>query len=194
MIFLEIILASASERRQELLGRILEGFKIEISSFDEDTIDFDGDCAKYVKDLALGKAQDVERKIHDPGIIIGCDTIVYHNNQVLGKPKSEKDAYNMLKSLSDDKHMVFSGIAIINTQTKSIVQDYVCTEVYFSKLTEKQIKNYIQSGEPMDKAGAYGIQGYGGIFVEKIHGCYYNVVGLPINKLYFLLRDMGVNL
>lgn len=189
-----VILASASERRQELLKRIVKDFEIEISDFDEASISFNDDCTEYVKTLALGKAQNVASKIHEPSIIIGCDTIVYHKGKVLGKPRNEEEAFNMLMALSSDKHEVYSGIAIINTKTQSIIQDYVCTEVYFSKLSIEQVKSYIKSGEPMDKAGAYGIQGNGGVFVEKIQGCYYNVVGLPLNKLYFLLRDMGVNL
>jgi len=189
-----IILASTSERRKELLKRIIPDFKIKASDFDEDSISFNGDCIKYVESLSLGKAQNVANQTDEAAIIIGCDTIVYHNNKVLGKPGNEEDAFKMLTSLSRDKHMVYSGVSIINTQTNRIVQDYVCTEVYFSKLSKDQINRYIKSGEPMDKAGAYGIQGYGGIFVEKIHGCYYNVVGLPINKLYSLLGDMGVNL
>jgi septum formation protein len=191
---MSIILASASERRKELLKRIIPDFKVIASDFNEDSIAFKGDCIKYVEDLSLGKAQNVANKTKAANIIIGCDTIVYHSEKVLGKPKNEEEAYKMLVSLSGNSHFVYSGISIINTETNSIVQDYVCTEVYFSKLSVPQIHSYIKSGEPMDKAGAYGIQGYGGIFVEKINGCYYNVVGLPINKLYSLLGDMGVNL
>jgi septum formation protein len=191
---MSIILASASERRKELLKRIIPDFKVIASDFNEDSVTFEGDCIKYVKNLSLGKAQNVASKTEAANIIIGCDTIVYYNKKVLGKPKNEEEAYKMLTSLSGNNHFVYSGISIINTVTNSIVQDYVYTEVYFSKLSESQIHSYINSGEPMDKAGAYGIQGYGGIFVEKINGCYYNVVGLPINKLYSLLGDMGVNL
>lgn len=191
---MSIILASASERRRELLKRIVPDFKVIASDFNEDSITFNGDCIKYVKNLSLGKARNVANKTESANIIIGCDTIVYHNKKVLGKPKNEEEANEMLTSLSGNSHFVYSGISIIDSESNSIVQDYVCTEVYFSKLSESQIHSYIKSGEPMDKAGAYGIQGYGGIFVEKINGCYYNVVGLPINKLYSLLGDMGVNL
>jgi septum formation protein len=100
----------------------------------------------------------------------------------------------MLKSLSGSSHKVYSGIAVINTASNEVKVDSVCTEVFFSTLSEEQINRYIVSSEPMDKAGAYGIQGNGSIFVEKIHGCYYNVVGLPLNRLHFILREMGVNL
>lgn len=189
-----IILASGSERRQELLKRIIKDFNVMVSDFDENSIAFEGDCIEYVKKLSLGKAQTIANKVEFSSLVIGCDTIVYHKDRVLGKPKNEEEAFDMLMSISGDKHKVFSGISIIDTNTNKIVQDYVSTEVYFSKLSKEQIDKYIKSGEPMDKAGAYGIQGYGGIFVEKIHGCYYNVVGLPLSKLCFLLRDMGVNL
>jgi septum formation protein len=191
---MEFILASASERRQELLKRIVKDFKIVISNFDENSVNFGGSCDEYVKMLALGKAEEVAGRVKDKNIIIGCDTIVYHNGKILGKPKDEKDAYNMLKSLSESSHKVYSGIAVVNTASSVIKMDSVCTEVFFSTLSEEQIIRYIASSEPMDKAGAYGIQGNGGIFVEKIHGCYYNVVGLPLNRLYFMLREMGVNL
>ena len=191
---MEFVLASASERRQELLKRIVEDFNIVISNFDENSVNFAGDCDEYVKVLALGKAREVADRTKDESMVIGSDTIVYHNGKILGKPKDEQDAYNMLKSLSGSSHKVYSGIAVINTASNEIKMDSVCTEVFFSTLSEEQISRYIASTEPMDKAGAYGIQGNGGIFVEKIHGCYYNVVGLPLNRLYFMLREMGVNL
>ena len=191
---MDFVLASASERRQELLKRIVEDFKIVISNFDENTVDFEGDCDDYVKLLALCKAREVANRIKNETIVIGSDTVVYHNGKIFGKPKDEKDAYNMLKSLSGSSHRVYSGIAVINTASNEIRVDSVCTEVFFSTLSEEQISRYVKSSEPMGKAGAYGIQGNGGIFVEKIYGCYYNVVGLPLNRLYFILREMGVNL
>lgn len=191
---MNIVLASASERRQELLKRIFEDFKITVSDFDESSIRFTGNCGEYVSKLALGKAQDVANKETGENIIIGCDTIVYFNDAILGKPKDKDEAIKMLKSLSGNIHKVYSGIAIVDTASGIIKTDYVCTEVCFSKLSDKQIYDYVASREPMDKAGAYGIQGKGGLFVEKIHGCYYNVVGLPINRLYNMLKEMGVNL
>ncbi len=191
---MKFVLASASERRQELLKRILEDFKIKISNFDETIVDFHGDCDEYVKELALSKAREVAERIQGKNMVIGADTIVFHNGKVLGKPKNEQDAYDMLKSLSGNSHKVYSGVAVIDTVTGEKRVDSVCTEVFFSKLSEEQINRYIASLEPMDKAGAYGIQGNGSIFVEKIHGCYYNVVGLPLNRLYYILKEMGVNL
>lgn len=191
---MKIILASASVRRQELLNRLTESFEIIVSDFDEESVEFDGECSSYVMKLAEGKASSVSKNVKDEAIIIGCDTIVSFNEKILGKPKSDKEALEMLKLLSGNIHQVYSGIAVINSKTGEIAREFVCTDVKFDNLSEKQIKKYIETGEHKDKAGAYGIQGYGGIFVEEIHGCYYNVVGLPLNKLSKMLKGMGLNL
>lgn len=191
---MEIVLASASSRRQELLNRLTENFKIIVSDFDEDSVKFDGECDCYVMKIAEGKASKVCEYIKDEAIVIGCDTIVAFEGMILGKPKDENEAFDMLKLLSGKTHQVYSGIAIINMENGNINRDFVCTDVKFDNLSDEQIKEYIENGEYKDKAGAYGIQGYGGIFVEEIHGCYYNVVGLPLNKLSKMLKGMGVNL
>ncbi|WP_315116943.1 Maf-like protein [uncultured Clostridium sp.] len=192
---MRIILASASERRRELLKRILCDFEVIVSQFDEDNIGFDGDCGNYVIELAKGKGMNVASNIEDKNsLIIACDTVVFFNGKVLGKPKNQKEAFSMLKELSGNVHLVYSGIFIYNKENNSIMTDYVCTEVKFSNLSDDLIEKYIESKEPFDKAGAYGIQGYGGVFVERINGCYYNVVGLPLNSLYKMLKEMGVNL
>lgn len=193
---MKIVLASASERRQELLNRLTEDFDIIVSNYDENMVPFNGNFGAYVIELAKGKALEVKSRLADQkdSIIIGCDTIVAFNNRVLGKPKDSEDAFRMLKELSSSEHEVYSGIALVNTLTKKVSTDFVCTKVKFSALSDDEIYKYIDSKEPMDKAGAYGIQGIGGIFVEKIDGCYYNVVGLPLNRLYYMLREMGVNL
>lgn len=180
---MEIVLASKSPRRKELLKRVVNDFKIIESDFDEDSITFNGDVEEYVKLLARGKALAVKEKVNNKSLIIGVDTIVFYNNKILGKPKNYDDAYGMLSVLSGNTHKVYSGVCIVNTENLHI-ESFVCeTKVKFSKLTDDQIDRYIESKEPMDKAGAYGIQGLGGVFVEKIDGCYYNVMGLPINKL-----------
>ncbi len=191
---MDIILASASIRRAELLKKITSNFEIMVSDFEESDISFSGDCGDYVITLAKGKAMDICSSVKKPAAIIGCDTIVYFKGKVLGKPKDSTEAFEMLSALSDNIHEVYTGIAIINTETQEISTEYVCTEVKFSKLSEKEIKSYIETGEPFDKAGAYGIQGAASLFVEELKGCYYSVVGLPVNKLYFMLREMGVNL
>lgn len=191
---MNFVLASASERRQELLKRIIDQFEIVVSNFDEDTVPYNGDCEDYVKKLAYEKAREVSEKLDKKSIIIGCDTVVYQNGSILGKPKDKAQAFEMLRNLSGTSHKVYSGLAVINTYNNEVKTQAVSTEVYFSKLSQKQIEDYINSEEPMDKAGAYGIQGNAGVFVEKIHGDYYNVVGLPLNTLYYMLKEMGVNL
>lgn len=190
---MEIVLASKSPRRQELLKRIVDDFKIIESDFNEDTVSFNGDVEEYVKLLARGKALAVKEKIDNSSVIIGVDTVVYYNNKILGKPKNYDDAYSMLSALSGNTHKVYSGVCIVNAENLNI-ESFVCeTKVKFSKLTHNQIDKYIKSKEPMDKAGAYGIQGLGGVFVEKIDGCYYNVMGLPINKLNVYLSSYKIS-
>lgn len=187
---MKVVLASASERRQELLKRIVDDFDIIVSDFNEDEVKLKSSVSDYVKEIALGKANYVANIIKEPSVIIGVDTIVTINNKVLGKPKNKEDAFNMLSELSGKLHKVYSGIAIINTKTNQILKDFVCTEVVFSSLSDDEIREYVESGEPLDKAGAYGIQGKGGVFVEKINGCYYNVVGLPLNKIKNMLNNL----
>ena len=187
---MKIILASASERRQELLSRLVKNFDIIVSDFDESEVLFEGSIDTYVRDIALGKALNVKNKLNENAIIISADTVVTVDNKILGKPRDEEDAFNMLKSLQDKKHLVYSGIVVINTAKNVIRQESLSTEVTFSEISDDEILEYIKTGEPLDKAGAYGIQGIGGIFVKEIRGCYYNVVGLPLNKLKFMLKEV----
>lgn len=187
---MKLILGSASERRNELLKRITEDFHVIVSDFNEDSIEFQGKVNEYVMEIAKGKALAVSNLIEDENIIIGCDTVVSLDNCILGKPKNQEEAYEMLKNLSGREHEVYSGVAVVNTKNSNIITDYVCTKVWFSCLTDEDIMTYISTGEPFDKAGAYGIQGKAGVFVESIQGCYYNVVGLPLNKLKKMLRDI----
>ncbi|MCF0147512.1 MAG: Maf-like protein [Clostridium sp.] len=185
---MKYVLASASERRQELLHRIINDFEIEVSDFDEETVLFNGNVEEYVIDLAKGKAISTKEKLHNNAIIIGGDTVVVLNGKILGKPKNEEDAYKMLRELSGKTHRVYSGIVVINMYNNKIEKSAIYTEVKMGDLTDKEILEYIKTGEPLDKAGAYGIQGYGGIFVEEIKGCFYNVVGLPLNLLNKMLK------
>lgn len=191
---MEIILASGSPRRQELLKRITNDFKIEVSNFEEESIEFDGDIEEYVCKLAEGKARSVLNKFQGENIIIGCDTVVYLNGKILGKPKNKEDAFKMLRELSGKIHQVYSGIVLINNKTNKVLKKSLCTDVKFTTLSDEMILNYIESGKSYGKAGAYGIQDEGAIFVESINGCYYNVVGLSLNAVFLLLREMGVNL
>lgn len=191
---MKVILASKSPRRVEILEKIVKEFEVVQSNFDENTIDFKGDIEKYVKDLSRNKAIEVSKRLNEPSIVIAADTVVFQDGKVLEKPKNEEDAFSMLSSLSGNTHKVYSGICLINTYDDTVVTDCDCTEVRFSELNPRQIRNYINSGEPMDKAGAYGIQGLGGAFVEGIKGCYYNVMGLPLNKLYKALENYDMTI
>jgi septum formation protein len=188
--YMKVVLASASERRQELLSRLIKNFDTVVSDFDESKVLFEGDIDRYVKDVALGKAMDVKTKLNEDAIIISADTIVTIEDKILGKPKDKEDAFKIIKSLQGRKHMVYSGVVVINTARNVIKQESLATEVTFSEISDDEILEYIETGEPLDKAGAYGIQGIGGIFVKEIRGCYYNVVGLPLNKLKFMLKEV----
>ena len=144
--------------------------------------------------LAKNKALEVSSRVEFESLILAADTMVFVDKKPLGKPHTKNVAYNMLKSLSGRKHDVITGICLLSMKLNKIHVDYEVTNVFFKELSDEEIWNYIATGEPLDKAGAYGIQGFGGLFVKRIEGCYFNVVGLPINKLYNGLREMGVNL
>ncbi|MBL4934012.1 Maf-like protein [Clostridium paridis] len=187
---MKVILASASERRKELLFRLFEEFEVVVSNFDEDSVVFSGNLEEYVKTLSYGKAKEISKSSIKDSLIIAADTIVSIDGKILGKPKDKQEAVNMLKTLSGREHKVYSGITVINSNSSKIIQDAVCTTVYFSVLSDEEILSYVETNEPMDKAGAYGIQGHGGIFVEKIDGCFYNVVGLPLNRLSKIIKEI----
>lgn len=187
---MEIILASQSPRRKEILSKIVSNFDIAVSDFDESSVKFNGDIEAYVKELAMCKAKVVAQDIKKHTIVIAADTIVVLKNKILGKPKNKKEAECMLKALSGNNHKVYTGLCVIDTANDKVLQEAVFTKVKFSKLTNKEIQEYIDTGSPMDKAGAYGIQDFGSVFVEKIEGCYYNVMGLPINVLYNVLKTL----
>jgi septum formation protein len=190
VIGLKYVLASASQRRQELLHRIADEFDIVVSDFDEHKVLFKDNIEEYVINLAKGKALSVKESLKENSIIIAGDTVVFLENKILGKPSNENDAYSMLKLLSGKTHRVYSGLVVINMYNNKIEQKSLYTEVKFSNLSDEEIKSYIKTGEPLDKAGAYGIQGYGGVFIEGINGCYYNVVGLPLNLLNKMLNKV----
>lgn len=175
----KIILASASPRRQELLGDIVPDFEIEVSTVDE-TIP----CSIQVSDipayLAMLKARDVA-KSHFSDIVIGSDTIVVCDDKVLGKPKDSEDAYKMLKMLSGKRHMVCTGCAIICGDKEHSFCEI--TQVEFYDLSDDEINEYIATNDCYDKAGAYGVQSKGKTLVKAIYGDYYNVVGLPLGRL-----------
>ncbi|MCA1318753.1 Maf family protein [Bacillus tianshenii] len=173
-----LILASGSPRRKELLQQVKLSFEVKVSSIEE-TFDPKMNPEEIAMNLALQKAEDVARDNRE-SVIIGADTIVVHDGMVLGKPKDVDEATYMLKMLSGNTHYVISGVAIVSGD--SHVTFFEKTAVTFWELTDEEIEYYIKSGEPMDKAGSYGIQEVGALFVKEIHGDYFSVVGLPLSK------------
>ena len=184
---MEIILASASPRRKEILQNTKLKFEIQKSDIEEVILENESPESMVVR-LACEKAYDVAQKNKDK-LVIGADTIVALDNEVLGKPKDKEEAYQMIKKLSNKTHKVITGISLINISHGMVVNDYVVSLVTFKDLSEDSIKDYINTNESLDKAGAYGIQGYGALLVDNIQGDYFNIVGLPISKLRDLLKD-----
>jgi septum formation protein len=148
-------------------------------------------CADLVDGNALKKAKDVALK-YKAGVVIGADTVVLVGKKIIGKPADLKDACRTLKLLSKKPQWVYSGIAVVDIESGKVYTDHERTKVYMYPLTDKQIKNYFKKVSPLDKAGSFDIQGMGGIFIDRIEGCFYNVVGLPLAKLARLLRKTGV--
>lgn len=175
---MEIILASQSPRRKELMSLLPYPFKIHPSTFDESTIT-DPDPETAVIKIAEGKAAEVAAEFPE-SIVIGSDTIVYQN-KILGKPKSAEEAEEMLRSLSGRTHTVYTGVTLIKGE--KVISFVEKTDVTFWPLSEKEISSYISTDDPYDKAGAYGIQSGGALFVKEIKGDYYAVVGLPVARL-----------
>ena len=182
---LKLVLASASPRREEILKKLNLKFTIVPAKINEDNFSND-DPIDLVKTLALEKAKSVSELVEE-AIVIAADTVVVFNGQILGKPADEADAKNMLKSLNSNQHQVITGLAVLNSNKEKIFVEHNITDVKMTNMTEKEIDNYVETGEPMDKAGSYAIQGYGGLFVEEIKGSYHSVMGLPIHQLAKLL-------
>lgn len=186
----KIILASNSPRREELLKQLGLSFTIVPSKIDEDSY-ADLEPEVMVQELAGAKAQEVAELVEET-VVIGADTIVLAEQHILGKPCDQKAAFQMLWQLQGKKHRVLTGLAVYDTKSGRLLVDYDQTEVYLRKMEEREITAYIGTGESMDKAGAYAIQGLGGIFVERLVGSYYTVVGLPIHKLVFMLKEFQI--
>jgi len=182
-----LILASSSPRRKELLENLRIPFAVTSSDVDES---FDPKLApeEVVMELADRKAQKVFRENSD-AFVIGSDTMVVANNQILGKPADEAEAVRMLKMLSGSQHEVYTGVSIVSKNNST--RFYERTEVWFWELTDEEIQAYVKSGEPLDKAGAYGIQQLGSMLVKKIHGDYFAVVGLPVARTIRELKRLG---
>ncbi|MBE7051253.1 MAG: septum formation protein Maf [Ruminococcaceae bacterium] len=205
---MRFILASKSPRRREILSGIGMKFDILESSVDESVIPTTLEPRLYVQELAMLKSTDVASKVGEGSYVVGADTVVVHNGKIIGKPQNYDEAFAMLSSFSASSHKVVSGISVTNSSNMTTVTDYCETEVYFSDMSDEEISDYINTYKPFDKtgvskgytdekprhywedkAGGYGIQeSFGMKFIKGIRGDYYNVVGLPISKLYQLLK------
>ena len=186
----KIILASNSPRRKELLERIgITDFTVAAPNVDE-SVEDGLSPAEIVEQLSLRKARAAAKKAGPSDLIIAADTVVALDGAVLGKPRDKGAAFAMLTALSGREHHVFTGVTVLRGEEAATLHEE--TAVTFRQLTPEEIRGYIATGEPMDKAGAYGIQGYGALFVEGICGDYYNVMGLPLCRLGQILRDYGV--
>lgn len=191
---MKFILASDSPRRAEILRNA--GFEFEILPADVDESVRPGEsAADYVRRLAEEKARAAARKLaaragRDSSVIVAADTVVVVENEILGKPASPDDARAMLRQLSGRTHEVLTGLAVLSLPHAEVRVVVESTRVTFARMTDREIEEYIASSEPFDKAGAYAIQAGGGKFVARIEGCYFNVIGLPLARLYSILREI----
>jgi septum formation protein len=181
----DVILASASPRRYELLKNLGLNFKV-IPSHAEESHEKRVNMEEVVRANARLKGESVAKEYPD-ALVISADTIVVLGEHIMGKPKNEQEAFEMLKALSGQTHQVYTGLGLFNANRSAL--DAVCTQVRFRTLSDEEIWAYINTGEPFDKAGGYGIQGQGALLVEGIDGCYYNVVGLPLTRLFTMLKE-----
>jgi len=187
MVSRKIVLASQSPRRRELLSAYTSTLEFMVDN-SEERIDENATPEEAVKALALQKAKNVANRAAADSVVIGADTMVFVDGETLGKPKSEEEARQMLRRLSGRSHFVCTGFAVVDNRNGKEACGVERTEVKFRSLSENEIEKYIQSKEPMDKAGAYGIQGKGALFIEEIRGDYFNVVGLPLCALSEMLK------
>lgn len=184
---MKLILASGSARRRELLELMEYDFEVVPANADEDIAPCEP--GEYVEKLALTKAREIHAN-HPDACIVGCDTIVWLDGEIIGKPADAQDALRILKKLSGKRHTVFTGVAVLAGDVMNVFYDK--TDVTFCSLSDEELRGYLSTGEPLDKAGAYGIQGPGSFLVERVEGCYFTVMGLPNPMLYQALRHVGV--
>ena len=191
----KIILASGSPRRKSLLQAVGADFKVVAPRVDEDGVT--DICPEIiVRRLAREKALEVRSRLSLSDrrrLIVAADTVVAYRHHVLGKPENGAEAVRMLRMLSGRWHQVYTGLCLISPLDGRVTTGYEATRVKFRRLTSDYINNYVASGEPLDKAGAYGIQELGALIVERVDGCYFNVVGLPLVKLDKMIRRLGKN-
>jgi len=187
---LKIVLASTSPRRIGLLRQV--GLKFTVMDPGGDESSIHPDPRRRVMENALSKTERVAKRFGE-ALVVAADTVVYIDGIILGKPRSEDDAAAMLRRLSGNVHKVFTGVAVIHPTAGRFI-DYEETLVHIRGLSEEEILRYVEGGEPLDKAGSYAIQGYGAVFVDRVVGCFHNVMGLPLALLTKMLRDAGVDL
>ncbi len=186
-----IILASASPRRREILEKAGLKFQVDASDYEEEMVS-DLTPHQLARFLSREKAEAVARKYKN-ALIIAADTFIVFKGKIFGKPLTGTEAKRMLKTLSGKSHSVITGFTIMDTDGNKRLSRSVETRVYFKKMTMREIESYVKSGEPLDKAGAYAIQGLGAVIVKKIEGDYFNVMGLPLNALMESLKRFGVD-
>lgn len=183
-----LILASQSPRRKALLEQVRANFSVHVSPADE-TINEGLSPQKTARVLAKRKAEPVAES-HRDALVLAADTVVIHDRDILGKPDSAEGAFQMLRRLNDDTHTVYTGVALHHSASDRQITTGKSTTVQFASLTEKEIRDYVETTSPMDKAGSYGIQDHTGpLFVKHLEGDYYNVVGLPLRRMYEVLRE-----
>jgi septum formation protein len=187
----KIILASASPRRKELLKKIGLKFGVEPSDYAED-MRSGLSPDELARAISLGKARAVASR-HRNTIVIAADTFIVFRGKIMGKPGTEAEARRMLRKLRGKPHSVITGFTILDTDKNKVLTKSIETVVHIRNLTSKEIETYVKSGEPLDKAGAYAIQGLGSVIVERIEGDYFNVIGLPLSALAEGLRDFGIH-
>ncbi len=189
----KIILASASPRRQQLLNQMGINFTVSPSKLDE-VMDHSLNATQVAVYLAKQKCTDISAQTKHGSIVIGADTIVAKDNKLLGKPRDAQEAFEMLKELNGNWHEVVTGVCVCRTSDMKLLSEYEVTRVKIARKSDEFLKAYISTCEPFDKAGAYGIQGYGSLLVERIEGDYFNVMGLPIYRLSCMLEQLGYNI
>jgi len=187
-----IILASRSKARRALLRQVGLKFNVDASHIKENRT-LRTCCSRLVTENALAKARDVAAR-HRQGIVIAADTVVLAEGKIIGKPKSIHDAFKTLKLLSRKQQWVYTGLAVVDIKNKKIFLDYEKTKIYMIPMTDAEIRNYFKKTSPLDKAGSFDIQGFGGICIDRIEGCFYNVVGLPLAKLAQMLKKVHIDI
>lgn len=188
----KIILASKSKARKKLLQQLGLRFSVVESHVKEKRI-LKTSCSRLVIGNALAKARDVGAR-YKKGVVVAADTVVLAQGKIVGKPRNIKNAFKMLKLLSRKPQWVYTGLAIVDIDNDRIFTDYEKTKIYMISMTDTEIRNYFKKTSPLDKAGSFDIQGLGGIFIDRIEGCFYNIIGLPLSKLAKILKKIDVDI